>query len=303
MAGILVIKLSALGDLVLAFHAFAAIRHRHAGEAISLLTTAPFAALMGASPWFDRIFIDSRPALWDLVALARLKRQLTGFDLVYDLQTSSRSGWYFHLAGRPPWSGNVRGAVFLHADPKRSRQHTLERQRSQLAVAGVHDFPPPKLGWLKQISSQLKPPEPFALIVPGAAVHRPAKRWPVERFAALAAELLDRGLTPVIVGGASEKVLGAAIRAQLAAVRDLTGKTDLFALAALAAAATVAVGNDTGPMHLAAILGVPSLVLFSEESDPARTAPRGPCGEPVRVLQVANLADLTLEEVLAALPL
>jgi ADP-heptose:LPS heptosyltransferase len=88
---ILVIRLSALGDFVLSFGPFAAIRAHHPDAEITLLTTAPFAALANAAPWFDWIEIDARPPWWDLPGLGRLWRQLQGFDRVYDLQTSGRS--------------------------------------------------------------------------------------------------------------------------------------------------------------------------------------------------------------------
>ncbi len=139
---------------------------------------------------------------------------------------------------------------------------------------------------------------PRAVLVPGAAPHRPAKRWPVERFAALAASLAADGLTPVVVGAAADAPLGALIAARAPGTRDLTGRTDLPGLARALAGARVAVGNDTGPMHLAASLGVPSVVLFSAESDPRLTAPRGPA--PVRILGAASLDELAPDTVVAA---
>jgi len=82
-------------------------------------------------------------------------------------------------------------------------------------------------------------------------------------------------------------------------LRDVCGRTSLEALAALGREAVLAVGNDTGPMHLIAAAGAPSLVLYSKESDPAKIAPRGPA---VKTLRRDDLSDLSLEEVLAALP-
>ena len=318
MSRILVVKLGALGDFVLAFGPFAAIRARHTGAEITLLTTAPYAELARASPWFDRVVVDRRPRVWDLPGLLRLRQGVRGFDMVYDLQTSGRSGWYFWLAGRPAWSGIARGCAFPHANPARDGMHTVERQREQLAGAGVTRFPAPDLGWLAGHPPPLvggagprrpvcgaPPPDPLprgeggnAILVPGAAPHRRRKRWPAERFGELAAALAEQGLTPVVVGAAADAPHAAAIRKVCPAAIDRTGRTTLLQLAQTLAGAVLAVGNDTGPTHLAAALGIPTIALFSADSDPALTRPRGD----VTVLAETDLADLTVARVAAALP-
>jgi ADP-heptose:LPS heptosyltransferase len=78
----------------------------------------------------------------------------------------------------------------------------------------------------------------------------------------------------------------------------LGGRTSFAEIAALARAAAAAIGNDTGPMHLIALAGCPSLVLFSAASKPAQTAPRGPA---VEILQRPSLATLSLDDVLERL--
>lgn len=301
MPRILIIRLGALGDFVLSFAAFAAIRAHHPGAEITLLTTAPFVALAEAAPWFDRVRCDRRPAWWNLPGILTLRRNLRNFDLVYDLQTSARSARYFRLAGRPPWSGVAPGCSLPQPGPERARMHTLERQRDQLRRAGIVHFPPADLGWLIAAGTPPALARPYALLVPGAAAHRPEKRWPAERFAGLASALQARGLQPVILGSAGEAPLAARIRADCPAARDLTGRTGLADLATLAAGAERAIGNDTGPMHLAAAVGCRSLVLFSGASDPALTAPRGPDGGWPTVLRAGRLDALELETVLAAL--
>jgi ADP-heptose:LPS heptosyltransferase len=297
---ILVIRLGALGDFVLSFAAFAAIRAHHPDARITLLTTAPFAELAQRAPWFDRVALDRRPAWWDLPGLLALRGHLRGFDFVYDLQTSTRSSRYHCLAGRPPWSGIAPGASHPHANPLRTAMHTLERQREQLHMAGIFDVPRPNLTWLK--GQAVDVPRPYALLVPGASPRHPQKCWPVQRFAALAGTLAQRGLTPVVLGTQAEAPLGAAIRAAAPQTRDLAGHTTLFDLATLARGAAFAVGNDTGPMHLIAAVGCRCVVLFSAASDPALTAPRGPDGAWPTVLREPDLADLPLERVVAALP-
>ena len=303
MRRILVIKLGALGDVVQAFAPFAAIRAHHPDDHVALLTTSPFAGLARASPWFDAVAVDARSAWWDLSGLRRLRRTLAGYDFVYDLQTSGRSSRYFRLAGRPGWSGIARGASHPDADPDRDRLHTRIRQAGQLAQAGIAAVPAPDLAWLAGGGPVLAPPT--VLLVPGAAPHRPAKRWPAERFGALAALLAQRGLHPVVVGGQADAPLAAAIRACCPDALDLTGRTSLIELGGLMARARLAVGNDTGPMHLAAAMGCPALVLFSADSDPALTAPVGRRPDQVAILRVADLTDLAVAPVaarVAALP-
>jgi len=105
----------------------------------------------------------------------------------------------------------------------------------------------------------------------------------------------------VILGTAAEAPLAATIRGLCPDAIDLVGKTTIADIAALAAGAALAVGNDTGPMHLVAAMGTPALVLFGPDSDPALCAPRG-TGANVRVLRVADLRTLPAESVAAALP-
>ena len=292
---ILVIKLSALGDFVLAFPAMAAIRAAHAQARITLLTTSPFAPLASASGWFDHVEIDRRPTFWNLPGLQRLRRQLRGYDLVYDLQTSGRSSRYYVLAGRPAWSGIAKGCSLPHADLNRDFQHSRERLEGQLYDAGILALPVPDLSWAKADISKFGLPERYAVLVPGAAPHRPEKRWPTENFAELA-KSLDRPVA-VVGGSAKEQKMGAEIGGI-----DLTGRTSLLELAAVMAQASLAIGNDTGPMHLAAALGTKSVVLFSGASAPELTAPRYPDGGWPVILRVPHLADLPVAQVRAALP-
>ncbi len=300
------IRLGALGDFVLSFPAFAAIRAHHPGARVTLLTTAPFAGLGRLAPWFDDVAVDARPRAWDLSGLWRLRRVLRGFDLVYDLQTSGRSGRYFRLAGRPAWSGVAAGCSLPHADPGRDALHTIERQAGQLRDAGVAvgGFAWPDPGWL--VAAGRAPvlpagaalPPGYAVLVPGAAPHRPGKRWPAALFAEIGRALATRGSVPVIVGGAGDAGLAAEVAAGCAGAVDLAGRTDLAGLAAVLAGAEVVVGNDTGPMHLAAALGRRCVVLFGGESDPALTAPRG---AGVVVVRAADLRGLEAGRVVAAL--
>ncbi|ROP90643.1 ADP-heptose:LPS heptosyltransferase [Stella humosa] len=296
-------KHGALGDLVQATGPMQAIRHHHPGARITLLTTRPFADFMAGCPWIDAVWVDDRPPAWNLPAVLRLGRRLRGggFGRVYDLQTSGRSSRYLRFFGRPrpEWSGIAAGASHPHANPDRDRMHTLDRQREQLAMAGIARVPPPSLDWVADGPLPPGVPDrPFVLLVPGGSAHRPEKRWPIDRFAGLAAELAAAGIAPVVVGGGGERPLAAAIRAAAPDAVDLTGATGLADLVRLGRRAQAVVGNDTGPVHLLAVAGAPTVVLFSAASDPALCQPRGAA---VRVLRESALADLGVGSVAAAL--
>jgi ADP-heptose:LPS heptosyltransferase len=303
-ARILVIRLSALGDFIMALPAMEAIRRRHPAAEITLLTTLPFAELGRRSGWFDQVEIDPRPRWRDLAGWARLRRRLRAgrFDRVYDLQSQDRTALYFRLlwpGKRPEWSGIAPGASHRHTDPARRHMHAFDIHAAQLALAGIPEIPMPDLAWLDEDIRVLGLPSRFALLAPGSSPHRPAKRWPAARFGALASRLVDAGITPLVIGGAAEQALADSIRAVCPKARDLIGQTSLFMIAGLARRAVVAVGNDTGPMHLIALLGCPVVSLFSAESNPDRSAPRGPH---VTMLRRSSLSDLTVDEVAAALP-
>lgn len=280
---------------------FAAIRAHHPDARITLLTTRPFADFARQSPYFDDVWIDEKPPLWrfwDWLALGRRLR-LGRFERVYDLQTSDRSSWYFRLMDRPQWSGIARGCALPHANPARDSMHTVERQAEQLAMAGIDRVPPPDLSWVEADIVRFDLPQPFALLAVGGAVHRPAKRWPADRFAELAARLAAQGVTPVLLGTAAEAGQINVVKARCSQAVDLSGRTSFADIAALGRAARMAVGNDTGPMHLIAAAGCRSVVLFSAESDPALCAPRGL----VTVVRRDRLAELPVDEVEAALGL
>ena len=309
---ILVIKLSALGDFVLALAAMKKIRQAHKRAHITLLTTPPFESLAKACPYFNAVETDGRPS--GLGEWLALRKRLKGakYDRVYDLQTSAQSARIFHMLSPfpPEWSGIAAGCSLPHKNPNRNRMHTLERQADQLRYAGIWPDAPtepgtapgPDLSWVLPKPPQTRPvpggvkPKPYALFIPGGSAHRLDKRWSADRYGQLGKILFERGYDIVIIGGPQESALARQIQREVPRARDLTGRTDFARIAILGAKASLVVGNDTGPLHLAAATGAPTVVLFSSASDPELAAPRGK----VTVLRAGNLADLPVAEVLQA---
>jgi ADP-heptose:LPS heptosyltransferase len=309
---ILVIKLSALGDFVLALPAMKKIREAHPKAHITLLTTPPFEALAKSCPHFNAVRTDGRPETFNEWMDLRRKLRASGYERVYDLQTSAQSNRIFYAMwpSPPPWSGIAFGCSMPHRNRLRNAMHTLERHADQLMYAGIWpdaptapgSAPAPDLSWILKTAPReaLTPggvrPRPYAMLVPGGSARRLDKRWPATYYSEVARMLHARGLDIVVIGGPQEAVLAHTIQRATPGVRDLTGRTDFARVAILGARAVIAIGNDTGPLHLAAAAGAPTIVLFSKASDPALSAPRGN----VVVLRSENLASLAVSDVAQA---
>ncbi len=310
LARVLVIKLGALGDFAQCFGVMEEIRKAHPKAVITLLTTPPYEEVSRQSGLFDRIETDGRlRTLGDYWRVIRRLRRAR-YQRVYDLHTSSRTSWYFPLfwPSLPEWSGISPGSSFRQTRADRTKLHNLDRLWDQINVAGVGQkyaegqAPAPDLGWAIEAAGAdilarfgLEPP--FALLAPAASATGDAKRWPVERYAALAGWLAARGITPVVVGGAGERAVAEALCAAEPRTVDLTGRTRVVDLAGLAAHAALMVGNDTGPTHWGAYAGAPGLMLMSVISRVGHCEPRAR----MRTLTVERLDELALETVTEAL--
>lgn len=283
MKRILVIKLGALGDIFAATSAFEAIRRHHASDHITLLTTPPYGNLAQQLGYFDEIWFDDRVKLTQPKSLWNFRNKLRSksFNRVYDLQMVDRTNFYYYLirscltiAGQhPEWVGTAWGASHRYHLPHAPTYHQ-DRLRNLLAIAGISPLPPLDLTRFAGDIHTFPVKFPYVLFAPGASqAHRRTKCWPLERYAEIAAALLKAGLTPVIVGSPDED--NSIITDQCPEAVDLTGKTKLMDIITLATHAAFAIGNDTGPMHIASTCLCPVLVLFFGKNDPNAGGPRG----------------------------
>ena len=162
----------------------------------------------------------------------------------------------------------------------------FDRLEEQLLHAGLRPRPPgDPTGWVK--GSPLLPsfdwirpafrdpprfqPEYFSLygdyvlLIAGSSEEHSEKRWPLENYIKIATWLADNNITPVIIGGKAEGDIGMKIVRAEQRAKSLIGRTDLFQLATLSERALMAIGGDTGPMHLAAAAGAPGICLFAQD--------------------------------------
>lgn len=270
-----------------------AIREAHPEAEITLFTTLPFLELAKKSGYFDDYYVDVKPKWYQLKAWADLSRwfNTSKFDRVYDLQNNDRTSLYFKLfQTKPEWVGVAKGASHQNASPERVKGHAFEGHKQTLALAGISNIEVDSLTWLGSDISSYRLKTPYVVIVPGSSAKHPEKRWPAEYYGELAKYLYDTyNIYSVLIGTNQEKEPIRKIIELCPDVIDLSGKTDMEHLPALARGAIGAIGNDTGPMHVIGVTNIPVLVLFSSRSDPKRHAP---LGEKVSVLQEADLNEL-----------
>ncbi len=302
---ILIIKHGAFGDFIQSVGAFRAIRAQHPSANITLITTKPWAKLanymLENGQIFNDIRVDSRnkgiqgiKESWQLIRWIKQQK----FDYVYDLQNTDRTALYFKLLNpKPHWNGAVKGCSHRHDTPQRLTLHTIDRLKEQLAVSGITEVPENDLDWLPETNTHnIK--QPYALIVAGGAPHRDKKRWTIEGYSTLCNHLIEQGVTPVLLGTKADANQTQPIAATNPTIIDLTDKTDFTDIATLARKAALAVGNDTGPMHLISVAGCKTVVLYSYDSDPSRC---GQKGKEVQYIRVEDLQTLQIAEVLDAI--
>ncbi|HAJ90006.1 MAG TPA: glycosyltransferase 9 family protein [Rhodospirillaceae bacterium] len=292
---ILVIKLGALGDFIYALGPMAAIRRHHPQDKITLLTTKPFVKMAESCGYFDEIILDRKPRLFDVAGWFRLRAALNAaqFSRVYDLQNNDRTALYFKLFHpKPEWVGAVKGASHRNASPERSLVHAFLGHRQTLAVGGVEKVELDSLDWFQQDVTQFALKVPYVLVVPACSAAHPEKRWPIAHFRAIIGKLILQGYQPVIIGSKEDKEINDQVTRGIEGLLNLTGKTALADIPSLAKGAVAAIGNDTGPMHMAAVAGCPVVMLFCNQTSSIKMhAPPKESG--VKALEAMNLEDIT----------
>lgn len=301
---ILVIRLGALGDLVLCFKAFQAIRNAHPNADIALLTMPAFSKFAQDMPWFDRVLIDSRAPSWRWDEWWRLRKQIKVFEptRVYDLQGKFRQTVLYKLIGGKKaveWSGAASGCSHPRLWPPLPKMHFTDFIAAQFERAGLGNAiadAQPDLTWLDAPLDNFNLPKRFALLISGCAANRLYKRWPSSHYAELAKRFKEIGIASVAIGTAADALAIKEITAITNHVIDLSAKTSLQQVAALARRAECVIGNDTGPTHLAAAVGARTLALMSDRVNTIWSAPKGKQtiwlqGTPLSELEVDTVTD------------
>lgn len=283
---ILIIKPSALGDIVHSLPFLYSLRQRYPEAEIHWVVARGLQGLIEDHPMIQRLWIIDKERWKELsklpqtfAQLRRLQGELRRerFDLVVDLQGLLRSGLIAWATGAPCRIGfrearegspffythRVRGGREIHAAERYMKVATFLGCESSPLVFPLPPFPPrPPL-----VESL---PAKYAVLAPSAGTE--VKRWPPDRFGELASRL---PLLSVVVAAGSDIALAERVAAaSRGKALSLAGKTSMKELFAVIRNAKFVVSNDTGPMHIAAALQVPVFAIFGP-TNPYRTGPYG----------------------------
>lgn len=290
---ILIIKWSALGDVVIASALMEDIARAFPDAEIDLNTQPNCVGLFKADPRFTEVFaIDVRKKgqRW-ANALAWLRRVRAGhYDLLVDLQRSDHSRFLLTLlwlsGGAPRYRlGNRGGFPYTHQPENRDpKAHAFVMMRSVLESAGIPARTPHPV--FHPVAEQIERVKAlrdahgledgrYVVLLPGSNAAGLLKRWGVERFTELANLLHTQGVQKIVlIGGPDEVEDCAQIEAAGNFVVNLNGKLALLQIAPLCEGAIAIIGNDTGTAHFASAAGRPLLVLCGP-TDPRRVKPIG----------------------------
>lgn len=287
---ILIVRLGALGDIVHAVPAAAALRHALPGARIDWLVEARHRPMIDLVSVIDQPVVLERPSIAGWLDVARRLRAVH-YDVAIDFQglmksaVLARASGASRVIGFSIWHVREKGArpfySEIHRDtPAERADHIVRQNLALLRSLGINDttirFPlvDVQSRALEEIHTALGGQQPFALINPGAAW--PNKRWPPDRFGEVAAFLREvRGLTSFVVWGPGEEGLAGAVVETSGGAARVAPPTRLADLLALSRAATLMVSGDTGPLHIAAAVGTPTVSVFGP-TDPQRNGPWNP---------------------------
>lgn len=301
---ILLVRLSAIGDVVNTLPALGALRQRFPHAYLGWLVEDKARSVLEGHPFLDDLFVFERARLLRearnpagipaaICDIARLGRRLrrARFDLLLDFHGNLKSGLLGSLAGAATRVGydhkNSREGNFFFnrrrvklAD---SRIHRVQKHLALLEAVGIRrkafpyvlPVPQDARAVARAFLEKICPERPYAVLHPGTSAFGAHKRWPSTFFGRLARRLVrEAGLQVMVTSGPGEVDLAREVALNSGESVGLPETRSLLQLAAILEGAKVFVSADTGPMHLAAALRVPVVALFGPK-DPIVYGPFG----------------------------
>lgn len=283
---ILIVRFGALGDIVHAIPAAAALRAAFPFARIDWLVEARYREILDLVTSIDRVVVLDKPTPAGWIAVTRQLRAQR-YHAALDFQglmksaVLARASGAARVLGFSIWHLREKGASPFYSEslePARdaARAHVIYKNLRLIEALGVHD---PRIEFpLRVVESRARDAileasagAPFALLNPGAAW--PNKRWYTDRFGELAAFLKDvRGLVPFVLWGPGEEPLAERVIESSNGAARLAPPTRLADVVEACRSAALMVSGDTGPLHIATAVGTPVVGIFGP-TIPGRNGP------------------------------
>lgn len=285
---ILIVRLGALGDVVHAIPAAAALRTAFPDARIDWLVEPRHRAIVDLVPVVDRVLAVESPTIGGWIDAVKRLRE-TRYDVALDFQGLMKSAVFARasgarrVAGFSIWHLREKGARPLYTETDRAPQgsheddvHVIRKNLHLLRVLGVEttaiEFPlaPVRSAAADAVERDVGGRR-FAALNPGAAW--PNKRWPAQRFGEIAAFMQEiRGLPSIVLWGPGEEALARAVVDASAGAARVAPRTEIADLIELSRRAALIVSGDTGPLHIAAAVGTPAVAIYGP-TNPRRNGP------------------------------
>lgn len=275
---VLIIKMSALGDVVITLPHIQTILAHHSNDPVWLMTSPPCEELFVNHPRLQTVRLDRNAWFGPENAYARIlwvRRQR--FDVVYDLQGNRISRLLVRFSKSPRCIGTQPRQIY-HFHPEQeyrrdTQQNVYERLNETIISAGLKPADPgaelyaakedidtvekwKKANWLLY--------RPYVLLHAGSSREWPSKRWPEAHFAELAVKIEKAGLSCIWIGGNDEMSLNRRLAGKTGL--DATNRFNIVELYLLGRGARFALTNDSGPMHILTAAGIPVFSFFGPTS-------------------------------------
>lgn len=279
---VLIVRMSSLGDIVLTEPVVASLSEALPGVEIGFAVKASYADLVSGNPSLSRLHLLQEGGVGALASLCREVRRAR-YDAVVDLHRNLRSAVVSAWSGAPVRTGYRKRElvdtlrVRFGRGAFRARRRLVERYLEALEPLGVRAqyrrpvFHMPS-GAMEAARERLAAAglreRAYVVVAPGAIWA--TKRWPAERFAEVMARLKrERGLDALLIGAPAERALCEEVAVGVEGARVLAGETPLSEMAGIISLASLYVGNDSGPTHVAMALSVPTVAIFGP-TDPGQ---------------------------------
>ncbi len=300
MSNILIIKHGSLGDIVQISGVLRDIRETHIDKKIFILTTIPYVELLSKCPYIDGVLIDKRLPRWNILYHLKLAKMINkmNFNLVYDLQNSSRTSFYRrYLFKIPEWCSSKTSLRKGQKKKDFDNYSVLERFKIQLENSKVKtkycltpDFTWGSTNINKIVNKYFG--KKFILLFPFCSPDLPHKKWPFFNELIRIIKSKHSNLEVAIAPGPNE--MNEADSIEAVKITNKGKYLDIMELTGLIKKASYIISNDTGPAHIAAHVNKDGIVIFGPHTTPEKVSIET---DKFKAISADNLKDLKAEHV------